>query len=72
MGMNHDHLEKASRHIAEGERCVANQRSLIARMAAKGLDTVLDESVLARMLVSLRMVQQHRQRILVAIAAGRD
>ena len=35
--MEHDHLAQANRHIAAGERHVANQEALILRLLEQGL-----------------------------------
>lgn len=37
--MEHEHLAKAERHIAEGERRVAAQRAPIVSMVEEGRDT---------------------------------
>jgi hypothetical protein len=71
MATEHDHLAQAIRHIARAEEMVMEQRGLIDRMAEHGHDTKLAETVLLTMQNSLVQMQQHREMIERAIAAGR-
>jgi hypothetical protein len=71
MATEHDHLAQAIRHIARAEEMVMEQRGLIDRMAEHGHDTKLAKAVLLTMQNSLERMQQHREMIEKAIAAGR-
>jgi hypothetical protein len=71
MGMEDDHLVIADRHIAEGEKIVAAQRILIAKMLRTGADTMTAQSTLTTFLSSLDSFYSHREHILRTIAKGK-
>ncbi len=65
-----EHLAKANRDIAEGERRVAEQIILIQRMTKRGQDTTQAERLLQNFEEALEQWRIHRQLILDAIAQG--
>ena len=72
MGMEHDHLVIADRHITEGEKIVAAQHILIEHMRRVGADTSTAEFTLATFQNSLESFYSHREHIRRAIANGRE
>jgi hypothetical protein len=72
MGIEHDHLAQATRHIARAEEMVSEQRELIERLAEHGHDTKLAENLLRTMQHTLDRMYEHRALIEAAIAAGRQ
>lgn len=66
--------EQEERHLAEAERDIANAREMIRfqqirieRMRAQGTPTQESEEMLTTMLVSLALMQQHRDLILAKL-----
>ena len=53
-------LEMARRHVAEGERLVAEQQALIVSLRADGHPTDQAEEFLAVLLRTLAVMQEHR------------
>jgi len=70
MGLEHEHLAQAIRHIARAEEMVSEQRQLIERMARDGHDTRMAETLLRTMLTTLEQMREHRRMIDAAIAVG--
>ena len=66
--MESEHLAKAERHIAEGERRVAAQRAVIARLIGEGRDTALAEEFLGSLEQALEQWHIHRRLILESLA----
>jgi len=71
MGIEHDHLEQADRHIASGAALIEHQRSLVARIRSQGQCTFEAESLLATFVHSQSCFEGHRELILAAIASGK-
>ncbi|WP_114946763.1 hypothetical protein [Microvirga calopogonii] len=65
-----EHLAKADRDIADGERRVAEQIILIEQMRKDGHDTALAEEFLRNLEQTLEQWHAHRRLILDAIARG--
>jgi hypothetical protein len=63
-----EHLAKANRDIAEGERRVAEQIILIQQMTERGQDTTQAQQLLQNYEETLEQWYIHRQLILDAIA----
>ena len=55
------HLAQAIRHVAEGEQRVANQRALIARLAADDHNTTQAQDLLQTLLQTLHEMRKHLQ-----------
>ena len=72
MGIEHDHLAQATRHIARAEEMISEQRDLIERLAEHGHDTKLAEALLRTMQNTLDQMYEHRALIEAAITAGRQ
>ncbi|MBO1909737.1 hypothetical protein J4G37_33700 [Microvirga sp. 3-52] len=70
MQQEREHLAKADRHIAEGERRVAEQIALIERMIGSGQSTALAEEFLQTLEETLKQWRSHRKLILEALAQG--
>ncbi|MBJ6125636.1 hypothetical protein [Microvirga splendida] len=66
--MESEHLDKAERHIVEGERRVAAQKTLIARLTEEGRDTALAEEFLQSLEQTLEQWHIHRRLILESLA----
>ena len=62
------HLTLANRHIAEGERRIVGQQSLLARLRAQGRDTEAAEAFLALLMETLAGWKGHRSTIVAALA----
>jgi hypothetical protein len=62
--LNLKHLEQAERRIAEGKDHIARQEGIIARLVSRGHDTSEAEVLLATLLNSQRLHEQHRRSIL--------
>jgi len=62
------HLTLADRHIAEGEKRVADQTCLIERLTGQGRDTVAARDLLRMLEETLVCWREHRQLIREAIA----
>jgi hypothetical protein len=60
MSTDDDSLNKARRHVAEGQRIVSEQRGLIARLRAAGFDTLDAERTLRVLEENLKVFQEHR------------
>jgi hypothetical protein len=67
----HDHLALALRHILRGEEMIREQRDLVDRLAQRGYDTELAQSILDTMQTSLRHMHERRHMMERASAAGR-
>jgi hypothetical protein len=52
-------LKMATRHVALGERHVADQEKLVAKMTAEGLDTAVAEDLLEEFRQTLDSHRQH-------------
>ncbi|WP_114948706.1 hypothetical protein [Microvirga calopogonii] len=65
-----EHLAKADRDIADGERRVAQQIILIEQMRKDGQNTALAEEFLRNLEQTLEQWHAHRRLILDAIARG--
>jgi hypothetical protein len=63
-----DDLIQADRHLAEGERRIAEQIELIQRMTRNGYDTVVAKGLLRLLEETLTIWKQHRVLILETIA----
>jgi len=63
-----DELIQADRHLAEGERRIAEQIQLIEWMTRHGYDTIVAKDLLRLLEETLTIWKQHRQLILDAIA----
>ena len=70
MQQEREHLAKANRDIADGERRVAEQIILIQQMTEKGQDTALAEEFLRKLEQTLEQWHVHRRLILEALARG--
>jgi len=70
LDQEHAHLALADRHLAEGERRVADQSALIRRMSGQGHDTAMAREFLKVLEQTLEQWRIHRQLILDAIARG--
>ena len=70
MQQEREHLAKANRDIAHGERRVAEQIILIQQMTEKGQDTALAEEFLRTLEQTLEQWHIHRRLILEALARG--
>ena len=70
MQQEREHLAKANRDIADGERRVAEQIILIQQMTEKGQDTALAEEFLRNLEQTLEQWHVHRRLILEALARG--
>ena len=70
MQQEREHLAKANRDIADGERRVAEQIILIQQMTEKGQDTALAEECLRNLEQTLEQWHVHRRLILEALARG--
>ena len=68
--MESEHLARAERHIAEGERRVAAQREIIARLVEEGRDTALAKKLLQSLEQALEQWHVHRRLILESLARG--
>jgi hypothetical protein len=62
MATEHD-LAIADEHVAHGERVVALQRAIIAKLAARGRDTTEATDLLDAFERSLQTARRHRKRI---------
>jgi hypothetical protein len=65
-----EHLAKANRGIAEGEKRVAEQIILIEQMRKDGRDTALAEEFLRSLEQTIEQWYVHRQLILDALGRG--
>lgn len=69
LAMEKEHLAKADRDIAEGERRVAQQAELIEHMRDKGVHGVPEaEGLLRTLRETLQAWRSHRENILKTIA----
>lgn len=62
--LEREHLAKAERDIAEGERRITRQMLLIERMHQEGHDTTEAERLLLSLRETLAEWQAHREKIL--------
>ena len=62
MSTDHDSLNKATRLVVEGRRIVWQQKGLIARLRAAGLDTLDAERTLRVLEENLKIFQEYRTR----------
>jgi hypothetical protein len=67
MGMEHDHLAQADRHLTEAMARITRQQSLIRRLKDGRHDTALAEELLAALLTSHERFIEHRRLIVAAI-----
>jgi len=58
------HLAEAERHIDAGARCVATQRSVVAKLDEIGRDTTRSRALLARFEDIQNEFVRHREKIL--------
>lgn len=58
-----EHLVQAQRHVGEAEQRVAQQRRLIAQLAADGHDTAEAEKFLETLIQALAAMREHLQLI---------
>jgi len=65
-------LEVANRHLAEGVRCVTEQRRRIAEQVRTGRDTGLSTRVLKTFEDTLQLLLEHRDIILRDQAQNND
>ncbi|KLK90490.1 hypothetical protein AA309_25430 [Microvirga vignae] len=63
-----DDLIQADRHLAQGERRIADQIALIQWMTMKGYNTAVATDLLRLLEQTLALWQEHRQLILETIA----
>ncbi|WP_114945418.1 hypothetical protein [Microvirga calopogonii] len=63
-----DELIQADRHLAEGERRIAEQIDLIQWMNKHGYDTIVAQDLLRLLEETLTIWKEHRQLIMTAIA----
>jgi hypothetical protein len=66
--LEREHLAKAERDIAEGERRITRQMLLIERMGREGHDTAEAEKLLLTLRETLAEWQAHREEILRELA----
>ena len=67
MPANETELEMTRRHVAAGERHVALQREIIARLQRLGSDAALAEQLLEEFEATLRDHRAHRDRLEAAL-----
>jgi hypothetical protein len=65
-------LARAQRLVAEEQRLVDAQRTLIRTLAAEGRNTEAAESLLQQMLATLAIMEKTHDRIKVAMAANQN
>jgi hypothetical protein len=65
-----EHLILADRHLAAGERRIAEQITLIEKMIQQGQDAAEAKKLLRNFEVTLKIWHAHRQLILDTIAQG--
>jgi hypothetical protein len=61
-------LVQADRHIAQAEAHIARQLELIRTMSRRGHDTTVAEAMLQTVRETRGLMQDHRRRILAALA----
>lgn len=61
-------LSMADRHVAQGERIIASQRMLIARLDAYGNDTTTAKAFLGTFLISQQLHEDDRRRFTSLLA----
>jgi hypothetical protein len=67
MPANETELEMTQRHVAAGERHVAHQREIVARLQTLGTDTGIAEQLLVEFEATLRDHRAHRDRLEAAL-----
>jgi hypothetical protein len=67
MPANETELEMTQRHVADGERHIALQREIIARLQGLGGDTGIAEQLLEEFEATLRDHRAHRDRLEAAL-----
>lgn len=67
-----EHLMQAIRHVDDGERIVAEQEALVAKLAREGHATDGARELLRLFRTSQRLHEEHRARIIELLAEARD
>jgi hypothetical protein len=72
LGLTQDQLQRTNRHIEKLRRLIAKQSETIDKRARNGLETSRATTLLSTLNEIMATYQIHRQRIVAALADGRD